>query len=152
MAETIQDKFGTKTPWVLGKSVRVPRISFPDFKGKTMSLPAPSRNLLLLGIYAFLFWLVAGGIYIIIEDPIALGTDQNQQTLWLYPSTHDAFIIESIVAAAIIFIGGFGFILLYSATKHAFDYSYAIKIFVLGLMLSIISFVILQYMIDAKGG
>jgi len=128
MSETIQEKVGKKMPWVLGKYVRIPRIKFPDMNDSSMVLQSPGKSLILIAIYAFLFFLVAGGIYIVIRDPIALGADNKGQPMWLYPSTSDAFIIESIAAAAIIFFGGFGFILMYNTTKNAFNYGYAVKL------------------------
>ncbi len=152
MSETLQEKFGQKVPWVLGKNVRVPRIKFPEYRESSMSLPAPGRNILLIIIYCVLFWLAAGGIYIYINNPIALGANSQGDPMWLYPSTNDAFVIESIVAAALIFIGGFGFILLYNTTKHAFNYSYAVKIMIVALILIFVAFGLLQYMIDQKGG
>ena len=152
MSETLQEKFGTKVPWVLGNSVRIPRIKFPEFRESSVSLPAPGRNILLIVVYAALFWLSAGGIYIYIQDPIAMGANSQGDPMWLYPSTHDAFIIESIVAALLIFLGGLGFVLMYNSTKHAFNYKYAIKVLIVSIALVAISFGLLQYMIDQKGG
>ena len=152
MSENLQDIWGRSTPWLLGDAVRIPRVKFPAYQEGKYSLPTPGRSLILIAIYIFLFWLTTGGIYIYIRDPIALGADAEGKAMWLYPSTHDAFIIDSIVAAAIIFIAGFGFLLLYNATKHSFNYSYAIKQFILGLISVILSFGMLQWMIDQKGG
>ena len=73
-------------------------------------------------------------------------------TIWLYPSTHDAFIIESLAAAALIFLGGIGFILLYLTTKNAYNYKYAIILLGMGIVSIIVSFILLQYMIEEKGG
>ena len=152
MSERLQDKFGPKLPWILPKSIRIPRIEFPVYREGKMALPSPGKSLALIAIYIFLFYLIAGGVYIYIQEPIAMGADANGEALWLYPSLHDAFIIESIVAAAIIFLAGSGFILLFNTTKHAFNYPYAMKIMVLGIVLSLLSFGLLQYMIDQKGG
>jgi hypothetical protein len=152
MSSSVIEKWGKKTPWVMGKSVRIPRVKFPDFTEGNLALPTPGRSILLLVIYGFLFWLVAGGIYILIRNPIALGADQSGNPLWLYPSANDAFIIESIVAAAIIFLGGLGFIMLYEATKHSFNYSYAIKLIIFGLIACGLSFGLLQYMMKEKTG
>jgi hypothetical protein len=150
MSETIQKRIGKKVPWILGKKIRIPRVKFPDFEDASMSLPTPGRSLLLIAIYAVLFWLVMGGIYIWIREPIALGADNTGSPMWLYPSTQDAFIIESIVAASIIFLGGLGFVLLYETTKHSFNYTYAVKLLVIGLGLAATSFGLLQWMITQK--
>jgi len=117
-----------------------------------MDLPSPGRSLVLIAIYGFLFYLLMGGIYIGIREPISLGADQQGNPMWLYPSTSEAFVIESIVAAAVIFLGGAGFVLLYEATKNSFNYGYAIKLLIIGLILAGLAFGLLQWMIKEKGG
>jgi hypothetical protein len=102
--------------------------------------------------YVFLFYLVLGGIYIAIRDPITVGGDAQGNAMFLYPSTHEAFIIESLVAGFLIYIAGIGFLLLYNTTKHSFNYSYAIKIYILGGFLVLLGFSMLQYMIGVKSG
>ena len=143
-------------PWVLGEKVRVPRIKFPSIKKGLVSIPSPGKNLFLLVIYGLLFWLMAGGIYLTITEMQAVGQRQigpnEYDTIWLYPSTHDAFIIESLAAASLIFLGGIGFIFLYMTTKNSYNYKYAIILLGIGIISIIISFTILQYMIKAKGG
>ena len=105
-----------------------------------------------INVQDILFYLLMGWIYIGIRDPISLGADQQGNPMWLYPSTSEAFIIESIVAAAIIFLGGMGFVLLYETTKNSFNYGYAIKLLLIWLTLAGLSFGLLQWMIQQKGG
>ncbi|UYP47296.1 hypothetical protein NEF87_003581 [Candidatus Lokiarchaeum ossiferum] len=152
MSEKLQDKFGKKMPWVMGNQVRIPRIKYPTYREGSLSLPSPGRSMMLLGTFIFLFWLLMGGIYILIKEPSAMGGNASGAIMWLYPSTSDAFVIESIVAAVLIFIGGSGFFLLYNATKHSFNYNYAIKLLILGMVLAGTSFGILQYMMAVKTG
>ena len=102
--------------------------------------------------YVFLFYLVMGGIYIFIREPSSMGGDAQGNAMFLYPSTHDAFIIESIVASILIFLAGGGFLLIFNSTKHSFNYNYAIKLLILGAFLAGGSFGILQYMIGIKTG
>ena len=152
MSDTLQKKFGKKVPWVMGNSVRIPRIKYPVYREGNLSLPSPGRSMMLLGTYIFLFWLLMGGIYILIKEPSAMGGATDGSVMWLYPTTSDAFIIESMVAAILVFVGGGGFFLLYSATKHSFNYSYAVKLLVLGMILAGISFGVLQFMMGTKTG
>jgi hypothetical protein len=148
--QTLQKKYGKKIPWVMGKNVRIPRVKYPEYREGQMALPSPGRSLILIGVFIFLFYLVVGGIYISIRDPSAMGSDAQGSVLWLYPSTHDAFIIESIVAGIIIYLTGAGFFLIYNSTRHAFNYTYAVKVLVIGLFLAAFGFVLLQYMMDVK--
>ena len=138
-------------PWVIS-SIRIPYIDFPDFKGRNLDIPTPSRNILLGAIYIFLFWLMMGGVYLMIPNssgntPIALGADQQGNPVWIYPSITDAFVIESIIAGAVIFIGAIGFIILYQSTKHIYNTRYARMLIAVGFALATIMFVILQYII-----
>jgi len=81
-----------------------------------------------------------------------MGADSSNNALWLYPSTNEAFIIESIVAATLIFVAGAGFFILYMATKEAVNYPYAVKLLILGTALIAIGYGLLQYMLSVKSG
>ena len=152
LSEKLQTKFGEKLPWVMGERIRIPRVKFPEAREGGLSLPTPGKSLILMLTYVFLFYLVIGGIYIAIRNPITVGGDADGNAMFLYPTTHEAFIIESLVAGFLIYIAGIGFLLLYNTTKHSFNYAYAIKIYVLGGFLIIAAFSFLQYMIGVKSG
>ena len=98
LSEKLQTKFGEKLPWVMGERIRIPRVKFPEAREGSLSLPTPGKSLILILTYVFLFYLVLGGIYIGIRDPITVGGDAQGNAMFLYPSTHEAFIIESLVA------------------------------------------------------
>ena len=152
MSEKLQTKFGEKIPWVMGERIRIPRVKFPEAREGGLSLPTPGKSLILILTYVFLFYLVLGGIYIGIRGSVTVGGDAQGNAIFLYPTTHEAFIIESLVAGFLIYIAGLGFLLLYNATKHSFNYGYAIKIYILGGLLAVAGFWMLQYMIGVKSG
>ncbi len=156
-SETTKEMLGRKLPWLFGKSFRIPRMRLPELKDKTFSLPTPPRTLAMIGIYIGLFFVMMGGVYLITprmgQEPMpALGADSSGNPVWLYPSVHDAFIIESIVGAAIFFMGAIGFMFLFEATKYSLNPSYGRKILILGLTLSLVAFISMQYVINAKSG
>ncbi|MHA1731039.1 MAG: hypothetical protein ACTSU5_03805 [Promethearchaeota archaeon] len=148
--ETTKDKIGKKLPWLLGSGFRIPRIRLPDFTGKNIAISTPPRMIALVATYVFAFWLVMGGIYLAIREQIAMGADASGNAVWLYPGIHDAFIIESIVAASLIFLGAAGFYFIYMSTKHAMNPSYARKILILGLGMALVAFISVQKIIDLK--
>ena len=152
LSEKLQTKFGEKLPWVMGERIRIPRVKFPEAREGGLSLPTPGKSLILILTYVFLFYLVLGGIYIGIRDTVTVGGNAAGEVMFLYPSIHEAFIIESLVAGFLIYISGLGFLLLYNATKHSFNYGYAIKIYILGGLLAVAGFWMLQYMIGVKSG
>ncbi|MHA1340686.1 MAG: hypothetical protein ACTSRZ_11225 [Promethearchaeota archaeon] len=156
MPSEIQKKVGSKMPWLFKiVRVRIPKVNFPTLEDKNLDIPTPSRNILLVILYVFLFWLLMGGVYLAIPDTngryqIALGADSKGNPVWLYPSINDAFIIESFVAGIIIFIGAFGFLVLYQSTKHLYNVSYAQRLIVIGLVMATFSFATLQYIVIAR--
>ena len=152
LSEKLQDKFGEKLPWVMGERIRIPRVKFPEAQEGGLSLPTPGKSLILILIYVFLFYLVLGGIYLGIRDTPTIGGDAAGNAVFLFQSTNEAFIIESLVAGFLIYISGLGFLLLYNATKHSFNYGYAIKIYIIGAILAFAGFAMLQYMIGVKSG
>lgn len=143
-------KFLKKIPWFF-VGIRLPKINYPSFEDKSLDIPTPGRNIFLVILYGVLFFLLCGGVYLNIPDslgrvPIALGS-QSGNPLWVYPSINDAFVIESFIAAVVIFIGAIGFMVLYSATKNLYNPSYAQKLIFLGLILAGFAFVFLQFII-----
>ncbi len=156
-SETTKEMLGRKLPWLLGSGFRIPRMRLPDMKDRAFSLPTPPRMLIMFLIYVGLFFVMMGGVYLITprmgQQPMpALGADSSGNPVWLYPSVHDAFIIESIVGAAIFFMGAIGFMFLFESTKYSLNPSYGRKILVLGLGLALVAFVAMQYVLDTKGG
>lgn len=149
----IQKKIQEKLPWIFKPlNIRIPKVKYPSLEDKNLDIPTPSKNILLGAIFVFLFWLLMGGVYLAIPDssgnlPIALGANRQGDPVWVYPSINDAFVIESIVAAAIIFIGAVGFLILYQSTKYLYNPSYAQKLIAVGLVMAVISFTLLQYIV-----
>ncbi len=151
-SETLGEKISKKTPWIMGKKLRKPKINFPTLGGRRLTLPSPSKTLGLLAIYAILFILQTGVVYLLYRDPPALGATAGGDPIFLYPSVQDSFIIEGIVASILIFVASMGFLLLYQASKYSYNRQMALRIIVIGAIMIIIAFVGLQYMISIKLG
>ncbi|MGV9171816.1 MAG: hypothetical protein ACOC44_10900 [Promethearchaeia archaeon] len=151
-SETIGEKLKGKTPWVFGNVLRKPKIKFPKLKTRRISIPMPSKTLAIIVIYIVLFILQMGVVYLVYKDVPALGAKKDGSALFLYPSVHDAFIIESIVASILLFLNSTGYILLYQASKHLYDRKIALRILIIGFLFIIVTFVLLQYMIGVKTG
>ncbi len=151
-SETVIEKIRTKTPWIFGNSLRKPKISFPKMKLPRISLPMPSRSLSMVAILIILFVLQMGVVYLIVREPSALGATQKGDPVFIYQDIHDSFIIESIAASVLILFCSIGFIMLYQASKYVYNKKMAIWILVIGLLMIIITFILLQYMIGVKAG
>jgi hypothetical protein len=105
-----------------------------------------------MAIYAILFILQTGVVYLIYNEPPALGADSSGNAIFIYPSIHESFIIEGIVASVLIFLCSLGYILLYHASKYVYNRKMALRILVLGIILILTTFVALQVMISTKAG
>ncbi|MFX1259667.1 MAG: hypothetical protein ACFFAN_17570 [Promethearchaeota archaeon] len=150
-SETISEKIKSKTPWIFGKKfLRKPKIIFPKFRYRHISISAPSKSVGLIIIYILLFILQTGIVYLIYKEPRALGATREGDPIWLHPGVSDSFIIEGIVASVLIFVSSTGFILLYQASKHSYNRKLAIEILIIGALMILVTFVALQYMINEK--
>jgi hypothetical protein len=151
-SETIFEKFKSKTPWIFGKKIKKPKIIFPKITSTRISLPTPSKALGLAVIYAILFVLQTGVVYLMYRETPALGADSAGDPIFIYPGIHESFIVEGIVASILIFVASTGFLLLYQASKHSYNKSLAIRIMIIGTIMILVAYVSLQYMIAVKLG
>ena len=152
-SETIGEKLSEKVPWV-GMGLRKPKLKFPKLTSRRLSVPMPARTLVIIGIYIILFLLQTGVVYLIYQDEkgqaLALGSGSGGDAIFLYPSIHDQFILEGIVASFLIFLCSSGFLMLYQASKHLYNRKIAMRILIIGFITIIVSFIFLQYMIAVK--
>jgi len=152
-SETVFEKIRGKTPWIFGKSLRKPKILFPELKTSKMDIPLPGKSVAVIGVYIILFLLQTGIVYLVFRETPALGTNPSTGApLFLYPDINESFIIEAIVASIFIFLCSSGFILLYQASKYVYNKNIAIRYLFVGIILILASFITLQAMITIKLG
>ena len=151
-SETVLEKIRGKTPWILGKTLRKPKINFPKFKSLKISLPMPSRSLSMIAILIILFVLQTGVAYLLVRQPPALGATQAGDALFIFTDIHEAFIIESMVASILIILCSTGFVLFYQASKYVYNRKMAAYILIIGILIIFISFAGLQFMLAVKSG
>ncbi len=154
-SKTVFENMKKKIPWILGNKLRKPKLYFPKIRRKkNYSMIFPPKNLGLIIIYFFLFLLQAGIVYLLYnfydENLVALGAYSTGEALWIYPDVNHSFIIEAIVASILMFCTSMGFFLFYHASKHIYNRSLARRLLILGAFLTLISFILLQYMITMK--
>jgi len=152
-SETIVEKIKSKTPWIFGRTLRKPKVTFLKIKRPRMEIPLPGRSISVIIIYVALFLLQTGIIYLVYREPPALGGNPNTgDPMFLYPSIHDSFVIEGIVASIFLFLCSIGFVLLYQASKYVYNKSIAIRMLIIGIILVLVTFTALQAMITIKLG
>lgn len=151
-SETVFEKIKSRTPWIFGNSLRKPKINYPRLKLPRISFPMPSRSLSLIIILIILFVLQTGAVYFLVRKPPALGADSAGDPIFIYNSIHESFIIEGIVASILIFFCSIGFITLFQASKYVYNKKMGVSILIIGLLMIIISFILLQYILSVKMG
>ncbi|MFX1365397.1 MAG: hypothetical protein ACFFCE_11720 [Promethearchaeota archaeon] len=150
-SETIYEKIRKKTPWIFGKRIRKPKIIFPKIKRPRMSLPLPPKSFIIIGIFTILFILQTGIIYLIIRNSPSIIQDEYGNPIFIIPkNVNEALIIESIVASILMILFSMGFVLIFQASKYVYNKKFADWILVIGILLIIIAFGILQLMLNVK--
>ncbi|MFX1239499.1 MAG: hypothetical protein ACFFAS_11510 [Promethearchaeota archaeon] len=154
-SETIMEKIQRKTPWIFGNVIRKPKIKFPGVKRRRVAqriTGMSTRSIVVLCIYIILFVLQTGVVYLIYRGMPAIGQDSDGEPIFLYPSTQEAFINESIVASILMIVSSTGFILLYRASQHLYDRKIARRYIVIGILFVLGAYFGLQAMITIKSG
>ncbi|MFW9877479.1 MAG: hypothetical protein ACFFG0_30705 [Candidatus Thorarchaeota archaeon] len=151
-SETVLEKIKRKTPWILGNTLRKPKVKFPRFRVPRLSLPMPSRSISIISVFIILFVLQTGVAYLVVREPPALGANQAGDPIFIITDINEAFIIESIVASILILLCSTGFVLLYHASKYVYNRKMALTILTIGVLMILITFVALQYIISVKTG
>ncbi|MHA2006146.1 MAG: hypothetical protein ACXABO_01495 [Promethearchaeota archaeon] len=151
-SETTLEQIKRKTPWIFGKLLRKPKIKFPKFRSLRLSLPKPTRSLSVIAIFVILFILQTGVVYLIVRKPYAIGVDpDNDELLFIYPKNiHEAYIIESLVASILMMLFSLGFVFLYHASNFVYDKKMADWFLIIGMLMIIITFTLLQLMLKVK--
>jgi len=150
-SETVMEQLKSRTPWILGEAFRKPKIKYPSINlQRRFSLPSPSKTFFLVLVYIFLFVLQMGVIYILYRDAIAVGATNEGDPIFVYPKLHYQFIVEGIIASIVIFIGSIGFIIIYQSSKYVYDRSTVLKVLAIGIILTLVGFVVLQIMLAIK--
>ncbi len=148
-SETVGEKIKKHIPWFFGSALRKPKLVFPKFK-RRRSVTITSKTFGIVLIYVLLFILQTGIVYLLYRKPPALGADSSGNAIFLYPSIHDSFIVEGIVASMLIFIASSGYLMLYQASKYLYNRKMALRILVIGFIMIGVTFILLQYMISQK--
>ncbi|TXT54985.1 MAG: OST3 / OST6 family protein [Promethearchaeota archaeon] len=149
-SETVFEKLRESTPWIFGEKLRKPKIKFPRTEKLRIRLPAPSKSFWLIAIFIVLFILQMGVVYFIYREPPSIGADQQGQPLFIWPDLNESFIVEGIVASIFLFLASSGFLLLYQASKYVYNRKIALRILIIGVILIVVSFIVLQLMLGIK--
>ena len=129
---------------------RVSSLSFSFNKlYRTITNAKPSNLLIPILAVAFAVFLFAGGIYDLIQKPLA-AVYYNNAFLFLNPYLTEQFISDSVLAAIIYSMGVVGLIVVYQSTRYIYKPRQAYMMLIIGLALAIMAYIFLQVAIQVK--
>jgi len=99
----------------------------------------PSTSLLVAAMIVFSVFILAGGIFDILEKPLALMPKGSGWTFLYSGSIHIQTLNESILAGLLYFLGVLGLYLLLRSTRMVYNPRQAYLMLILGLMVTLIA-------------
>jgi len=94
-------------------------------------------------------FLFGGGLYDVIVQPLP-SFYSGGSFLFLYPSLGDQFISDSIIAITLYAIGAIGLMVVYQSTKYAYKPRQAYMMFLIGIVLLFMAYILLETTISLK--
>ena len=120
---------------------------------KKISTAKPSTMVLSVIVMAAAIFLFGGGIFSIVTRPLPsayIGSGASGHFLFLYPKLSEQFITDSVVATVLYSLGTIGAIAMYQSAKYAYKPRQAYLMFLLGVVLLITTYIILETTIHIK--
>lgn len=118
---------------------------------RKISTAKPSTLILSAIAIAFAVFLFGGGLYTIIMKPLP-SVYYGGRFLFLYPQLSEQFITDSVIAMILYSLGIVGLILTYQSTKYAYKPRQAYMMFVVGIVLLFIAYILIETTINIKLG
>ncbi|MEA2070871.1 MAG: hypothetical protein U9O98_06220 [Asgard group archaeon] len=131
----------------------VPIVRRPDYQLRFVKLKMPTTipiQLIMVVILVGLLFIYIGGFYDIAQDPLAFGSDQNDQPVVITSQLNHQFLVEGMAAGILMFIGALGFFLIHYATQYAYSPKNATILLIVGIGVVIIAWVAITFMLGEK--
>ena len=113
----------------------------------------PSLFLVGVSAVALAFFLLGGGIYdIMIKDIAVAYFASGGRMIVFYPSLSEQFLLESMLVMIFGAIGFAGFLMAYRSTKYAYNPRQAYRLLLVGCVLLIIGYVLIENGLLTKFG
>jgi hypothetical protein len=118
---------------------------------RRLSSTKPSTLLVSSIAIAVVIFLFGGGLYDVIVQPYP-AVYYGGRFLFAYPQLSEQFISDSLVSMLLYGGGVIGLITIYQSTKYAYKPRQAYLWFLVGLILVVLAYILLEVTIRAKGG
>jgi len=115
-----------------------------------ISTVKPSVVVVATTVVALALFLLAGGVYDILEQPLA-AIPFGRKVLFFYPYTLQAqAVIESVGIMVVYAMGVAGVLLMYQSTKYAYKPRQAFMMLLSGVVLVLIAYIYLENLVFSK--
>jgi Ca2+/Na+ antiporter len=96
-------------------------------------------------------FLLGGGLYDIIMKPLP-AVYYGGRFIFLYPQLSEQFVADSITATILYSLGVIGLMSIYQSTKYAYKPRQAYMMFLVGITLLLLAYILLEAIIKSKIG
>jgi hypothetical protein len=114
-----------------------------------ISTARPSTFIITIAVLGVSFFLLGGGLYDIIVQPLP-SYYNGKQFFFLYPGLSDQFLFDTVLAGIVYIVGFIGLLSIYQSSRHAYNRRQAYMMMILGVTLLIISYLFLEYFVYYK--
>ena len=116
---------------------------------RKLSSSKPSAMTFSLIVIAFATFLFGGGLLTIIDRPAVVDYAGNR-FYFLYPTLDGQFVMDTVFSAMLYVIGLVGLLLIYRSTKSAFKPRQAYMLFLVGVVLLFLTYIMLEVTVQLK--
>lgn len=114
-----------------------------------ISTMKPSSVLVTIAVLGVAIFLLAGGLYDIINQPLP-AVYYNSRFYFLYPSLSEQFIFDTVVSGILYVLGFVGLLAIYQSSRHAYNQRQAYMTMIIGSSLLLIAYLFIEYFIQVK--
>jgi len=141
-----------KVPWKLQRFLGNLGYTMKVTRAPSARRIKPSTTVLTIIILAFVGFVLAGGIYDITNNPIALLSSSNGYSVLISGTLGEQTLNESLIAAFLYLLGLVGLYMLLRSTRYAYRPRNAYLLLILGTLTTLLVVFYSTSLIDAKIG
>jgi len=133
MFEGLRVKLG-RLPWRLQRAFGNLGYSFRIFRSPTARRMKPSTTLSIIVVLLFVGFVLAGGIYDLIENPISLLPTASSYSVLIKGTLGEQTLNESLIAMFLYMLGFVGLYMLLRSTRYAYRPRNAYLLLIIGTL------------------
>lgn len=141
-----------KLPWRLQRAFTNLGYSLRIFRSPTARRMKPSTTVIVIGVLVFVGFVLAGGIYDILERPISLLPTPTGYSVVIKGTLGQQTLNESLIAAFLYMLGLGGLYMLLRSTRYAYRPRNAYLLLILGTLTVLLVVFYSTSLINAKIG